>query len=139
MIDKASTTNGGFDPVNGYDYGQLISKTYYAADADKSGKTNYLHTISKTFINGRKLITDAHGKKLSRAQRTRLKRYAEVIKDNWEKIIAEAAFKYAGSVYKDIKKMQVIIESNGEIKPAYRAYVKHCCSSFTEFIIPLLN
>lgn len=220
MIDKAASTTGGFDPLTGYDYVQLISKfamgavfynqavdnyldegleankkpnnkpykegkhytgkehvwdeafgyfgapahtltlepkqvygiakrkdmqtadynkdnvvdlyremtyahAYYAADADKSGKTNYLHTITKAFIDGRKLITSADGKVLTDKQRSQLKAYAKTIKTNWEKVLAEATFKYAGSVYKDLEKLKAIVESNGNASKAFRDYGKH--------------
>ena len=98
---------------------------YYAADADKSGKTKYLHTVTKAFIDGRQLITDAGGKALSDVQRSQLKSFSETICSNWERVIAEATFKYAGSVYKDIQKLQIIIEANGDTTKAYRTYAKH--------------
>lgn len=222
MLDKAATTNKGFDPLTGYDYGQLFSKTamgavfynqavdsyldeklaadtkpndkpykdgaaytgkehvwdeafgyfgapanamaldaktayniakgkkaafaaadankdgkidlktemtyghaYYAADADKSGKTNYLQAITAAFIEGRQLITNAKGKKLSDGQRAKLTEYAQTIKTNWEKVIAEAAYKYAGSVYKDLKEITAKIDSDADLKPLYRNYAKH--------------
>lgn len=219
MIDKASQTNGGFDPLTGYNYPQLISKfamgavfynqavdnyldeklaadnkpnnepykegayytgkehswdeafgyfgapahalmldaqqaygiakkkdlgvadhnkdgkvdlyremtyghAYYAADADKSG-TNYLHTITTAFLDGRNLIASANGEALTDSQRTELMGYADKIKSNWEKVIAEAAFKYAGSVYKDLEKLQTIVESGGDAKKAFADYGKH--------------
>ncbi|PIE00746.1 MAG: DUF4856 domain-containing protein [Thiothrix nivea] len=98
---------------------------YYAAGADKGGKTNYLHNITQAFVDGRQLIADAGGKKLTDKQRSQLQAYAADIRSNWEKVIAEAAFKYAGSVYKDLKKIQSTVESNGDIKPVYRDYAKH--------------
>lgn len=220
MIDKASGTEGGYDPVNGYDYAQLISKTamgavfynqavdnyldeklaadtkpndkaykpgkpytgkehvwdeafgyfgapahaltlkpgtvkniakgkdgkaadangdgkvdlvtemtyahaYYAAGFDKGGKTTYLKDIMRAFIDGRQLITDAKGEKLSDAERTKLRGYAATIKKNWEKVIAEATYKYAGSVYKDLKAIEEVVENNGEIGKPMRTYVKH--------------
>ena len=103
---------------------------YYAAgfDAsvyDRSNGTNYLHTITKAFLDGRKLLTDAKGEKLTDEQRDRLKRHASVITQNWEKVLAEATFKYAGSVYKDMVKLQTITESNGDPSKQFRKYVKH--------------
>ncbi len=98
---------------------------YYAAGADKGGKTNYLHNITKAFVDGRQMIADAGGKKLTDKQRSQLQAYAADIRSNWEKVIAEAAFKYAGSVYKDLKKIQSTVDSNGDIKPVYRDYAKH--------------
>lgn len=103
---------------------------YYAADADKAG-TNYLNTITKAFIDGRQLIADAKGEALTDAQRTQLKQYAATIKTNWEKVIAEAAFKYAGSVYKDLQKIEKAISEDGskeggaDVTKDFRAYVKH--------------
>lgn len=98
---------------------------YYAADADKGEKTNYLHDITGAFISGRQLITDAKGQKLSDDQRTKLKGFADIIKQNWEQVIAEAAYKYAGSVYKDLKTITKIMDTDGDIKTAYRDYSKH--------------
>ena len=97
---------------------------YYAADADKSG-TNYLHTIFQAFLDGRKLIAAAEGEALSDAERAQLIGYADTIKTNWEQVIAEAVFKYAGSVYKDLEKLQIIVESDGDANDAFRAYGKH--------------
>jgi hypothetical protein len=101
----------------------VYAHAYYAADADKGGKTKYLHNIMSAFIGGRQLITDAKGEKLSDGQRTKLREYAGVIKKNWEQVIAEAAFKYAGSVYKDLKKLQSASED--ESVKIYRDYTKH--------------
>ncbi len=101
-----------------------FAHAYYAADADKSG-TNYLHTIVQAFLDGRRLITAADGQVLTDDQRRALMDYADVIKTNWEQVIAEAAFKYAGSVYKDLQKLQVIVESGGNAKDTFRDYGKH--------------
>lgn len=222
MIDKAAATEGGYDPLTGYDYAQLISKfamgavfynqavdnyldeglsadrkpnnkaykdgaaytgkehvwdeafgyfgapahalklspkeaysiaklkpdafakadangdgvvdlktemvyahAYYAAGADRSGKTEYLHTITKAFIEGRELITDAKGKALTDKQCTQLRAYAATISENWEKVIAEAVFKYAGSTYKDLQKLKATVEANGDASQIFRKYAKH--------------
>ena len=81
------------------------------------------------FLDGRQVITDAQGEVLTDAQRTALMGHANTIKENWEKVIAEAAYKYAGSVYKDLQKIETVIETNGEIAKPMRDYVKHWCSS----------
>lgn len=120
---KAADANG--DGVVDLYTEMTYGPAYYAADADKSGKTKYLHTITEAFIDGRQLITDAKGEKLSDGMRNKLKEYANTIKANWERVIAEAAYKYAGSVYEDLKKLQVIVESNGDIQETYRVYAKH--------------
>ena len=100
---------------------------YYAAgfDASSKGKTTYLHTITQAFLDGRKLIASAKGKKLTDAQRTKLKEYAAVIADNWQKVLAETVYKYAGSVYKDMTKLKTIIEAKGDTSKAFKDYVKH--------------
>ena len=40
-------------------------------------------------------------------------------------MIAEATFKYAGSVYKDIEKLRTIMEAKGDATKMYRTYAKH--------------
>lgn len=98
---------------------------YYAAGFDKGGKTTYLHNIVQAFVDGRLLLTEAKGENLTDAQRTELKGYAATIADNWQMVIAEAVFKYAGSTYKDLQKLNKLIESNGDIAADFRAYAKH--------------
>jgi len=103
----------------------IYAHAYYAANADSSGKTQYLHTITKAFIDGRQLITDAKGEKLSPEQLSELKAYAKVIKDNWELVIVEATFKYAGSVYSDALKLQAAIDTHQDVKPLFKNYIHH--------------
>lgn len=98
---------------------------YYAADADKSGETDYLHTITQAFLDGRRLISSAGGEALTEEQLAALQSHADTIKSNWEKVIAEAAFKYAGSVYKDLNKLNIIVDSDGDPREAFRDYAKH--------------
>ena len=38
---------------------------------------------------------------------------------------SQISFKYAGSVYKDIDKLQTIIEANGDTTKAFATYGKH--------------
>ena len=59
------------------------------------------------------------------AQRAELMAIADSIKTSWEQVIAEATFKYAGSVYKDLQKLITIVEANGDVGDAFRAYAKH--------------
>ena len=98
---------------------------YYASSFDKGGKTNYLKTVTGAFIDGRKLITSANGNKLSENQIMQLKSYAGKICDNWEAVIAEAVFKYAGSVYGDIEKIEKATASGSSIDKALSNYIKH--------------
>lgn len=98
---------------------------YYAADADKSGRTDYLHTITRAFLDGRRLIASAGGEALDEAQRDELESYADTIRTQWEKVLAEAAFKYAGSVYADLEKLDIIIDSGGDASEAFREYAEH--------------
>jgi hypothetical protein len=101
----------------------VFGPAYYAAGADKGGtkSTSYMPTIFKAFHDGRALIASADGEALSDEQRAQLKAYAEIIESNWEKTIAEAIFKYAGSVYNDIDKLQGAEDAD----KALRTYVKH--------------
>ena len=98
---------------------------YYASSFDKGGKTTYLHTIVQAFLDGRNLISSANGDALTDDQRSKLMGYAQVIKTQWQRVIAEAVFKYAGSVYGDIVKLEAAIEANGDAGKIYRAYAKH--------------
>ena len=97
---------------------------YYASGFDKGGKTNYLETVTRAFLDGRKIITGAGGNKLGWNERkgsNGILRQAEIICTNWEKVIAEAVFKYAGSVYKDLDKMK----DNTSDAKMFGKYVKH--------------
>ncbi|MEM7303289.1 MAG: DUF4856 domain-containing protein [Pseudomonadota bacterium] len=101
----------------------VFGPAYYAADADKSG-TKYMEAIVGSFIEGRKVITSAKGENLSADQLAAVQKHAANITSNWEKVLAEATFKYAGSVYKDIAKLGA---EKDEAKKAkiYRDYAKH--------------
>jgi len=101
----------------------VFGPAYYAAGADKGGNQNtqYMTTIFNAFRDGRALIASANGEALTDAQRAELKTYADIIETNWEKTLAEATFKYAGSVYKDIDK----IKSGENTDKALRNYAKH--------------
>lgn len=220
MIDKAAQTEGGYDPVNGYDYTQLISKFlmgavfynqavdnyldekldagnkpnntaykdgkpytgkehvwdeafgyfgspahgallsaeqvyniakkkdlsaadynkdgvvdlytemayahgYYAAGFDKGGKSSYFKDIVQAFLDGRNLLAKADAKALTDAQRSELRGYARTIKTNWEKVIAEAVFKYAGSTYNDLASLEKALDNGNDTKKIYRNYIKH--------------
>ena len=119
---KVADANG--DGVVDLKTEMTFAHAYYAADSDKAG-TKYMHTIVDASIKGRQLIRDADGAALTDQQRAQLMSYVRVIKTNWEKVIAEAAFKYAGSCYKDLEKLRTIVESNGNASKAFAAYGKH--------------
>jgi hypothetical protein len=102
-----------------------FAHAYYASSFDKGGNTNYMSTVTQAFIDGRSVITSANGENLTDAQRAQLVAYAEVIGSNWEKVIAEAVFKYAGSVYKDITKLEALMAENGDTTKAFATYAKH--------------
>ena len=74
---------------------EMTCNAYYASAFDKGGKTNYLATITKAFVDGRQLVADAEGEKLSDGERGKLVNLAGVIV-LIGKVIAEAVFKYAG-------------------------------------------
>ena len=119
---KVADANG--DGVVDLKTEMTFAHAYYAADSDKAG-TKYMHTIVDAFIKGRQLIRDADGAALTDQHRAKLMSYVKVIKTNWERVIAEAAFKYAGSCYKDLEKLRTIVESNGDASKAFAAYGKH--------------
>ena len=102
-----------------------FAHAYYASSYDKGGKTNYYETVTQAFIDGRKIITAANGEKLSSSQRAELNALRDTIVSNWEKVIAESVFKYAGSVYNDLEKLETILESNGDTSKAFATYAKH--------------
>ena len=102
-----------------------FAHAYYASSYDKGGKTNYLATVNQAFIDGRQVITDANGRNLNFDERTKLLAQRDIIVDNWQKVIAESVFKYAGSTYKDIVALEIIIEANGDTSDAFRTYAKH--------------
>ncbi len=102
----------------------VFQPAYYAASFDKGGKSSYMADIMRAFIDGRELIASANGQNLTDAQRATLKGYAATIEENWEKVLAEATFKYAGSVYKDITAITEAADDDARAK-AYRSYAKH--------------
>ena len=97
-----------------------FAHAYYASSYDKGGKTNYLETVTHAFLDGRKLISEANGENLTNAQRSQLYDYANIIATNWEKVIAESVFKYAGSVYKDMVKLE-----DDASEKNFATYAKH--------------
>jgi hypothetical protein len=119
----ASDANG--DGVVDLKSEMTFAHAYYASSFDKGGKTNYLHTVTRAFLDGRKLITSANGEALTDSQRAQLRSYAEIIGENWERVIAESTFKYAGSVYKDITKMEEMMDAGEDVASTYAKYCKH--------------
>lgn len=101
-----------------------FAHAYYAAGFDKSG-TSYLKDIVQAYIDGRQLITNANATELTDAQRSKLRAYADIIKTNWQLVLAEAAYKYAGETYKDLVKLITIVESNGNANKVFKDYSKH--------------
>jgi len=99
-----------------------FGNAYYAADADKSG-TDYLQTITATFLAGRELIASANGEALSAAELAQVQAYAATIEEEMTKVLAEAIFKYAGSVYVDIAKIRD--DKNNIPDDVYSDYIKH--------------
>ena len=107
-------------------YGEMaFGPAKYAAGASTK-EVNYVRNITKAFIDGRELIVSAKGKLLSDSQRIELKKQASIIKTNWEKVLAEAAFKYAGETYEDLLVLNKITEGGkGDVKKAFAKYSKH--------------
>ena len=122
---KEAFTAGDFNK-NGkidLDTEMLYAHAYYAASSDTSGKSNYLHTITQAFIDGRAIISSAKGEKLSAEQRTELMKQVDIIKTNWELVIAEAAFKYAGYTYEYALKVQAAVDKNETVDKDYKSYI----------------
>jgi len=101
----------------------VFAHAYYASSFDKGGKTSYMEDITRAFIDGRKLITSANGEKLSDAQRSQLMGYVDTISKNWEKVIAESVFKYAGSTYKSLVALETV--SNDDLAKEFSKYMKY--------------
>ena len=122
--DMASADFNGDGVVDVYSE-YTYAHAYYASSYDKGGKTNYLATINQAFIDGRKIIAGVGGRNLNFTERTALLAERDIIRDNWQKVIAESVFKYAGSTYKDILALEKIMADNGDTSEAFRKYAKH--------------
>lgn len=122
LAAKADANGNGSVDLHGE---MAYAHAYYAAGFDKDGDTDYLHTIAQAFYDGREVISKANGKTLSKRERNKLTDFAQEIAENWELVLAEATFKYAGSVYDDLEKLNIIVEADGNAGDAYRTYAKH--------------
>ncbi len=120
--DLASADHNG-DGVVDLKSEYVFAHAYYASSFDKGGKTSYMEDITRAFIDGRKLITSANGEKLSDAQRSQLMGYVDTISKNWEKVIAESVFKYAGSTYKSLVALETV--SNDDLAKEFSKYMKY--------------
>ncbi|MCJ8341191.1 MAG: hypothetical protein MJK10_22260 [Pseudomonadales bacterium] len=114
-----SNNSGSIDLSSEMTYANV----YYAASADLGGKSNYLHIITRALIDGRQLITKVNSEKLSSRARVQLLSYADIIKNNWELVIAKAAFKYAGRIYSSILKLQIAVENNQDAGTLFKDYI----------------
>ena len=101
----------------------VFAHAYYASSFDKGGKTSYMEDITRAFLDGRKLITSANGEKLTDAQRSELMGHVSVISENWQKVIAESVFKYAGSTYKSLVALEDV--SNDDLANEFSKYMKY--------------
>ena len=78
MRDAEANSNGVVNLKSEMNY----AHAYYAAGFDKGGNTCYYNTISTAFIDGRQVIADANGEKLTNAKRREVKRHARTICSN---------------------------------------------------------
>jgi hypothetical protein len=90
----------------------VFAHAYYASSFDKSGNTDYFNTVTQAYLDGRKLITAANGENLTDAERAKLVAYADTIATNWEKVIAEAVFKYAGETYETLVALESVSDED---------------------------
>lgn len=123
MSDLAAADANG-DGVVDLKTEYVFGNAYYAAGADRGGITEYLPTIVGAFIDGRAVITGAAGENLSAEELAEVQGHARTIADTWERVLAEAIFKYAGSVYKDIATLNEAEDEAAKAK-AYANYAKH--------------
>ena len=80
--------------------------------------------ITRAFLDGRKLITAANGEKIPfGSPQARLKEHVNTISTNWEKVIAESVFKYAGSTYKSLVALEDV--SNEDLSKEFSNYMKY--------------
>ena len=131
MRDAYANGNGVVNLKSQMNY----ADAYYAAGFDKGGNTSYYNTITTAFNDGWQVIADANREKLTNAQRREVKRHARTICSNWEKVIAEVVFKYAGSVYSNIEAAKATMGGNmwqvkgsteqAEHEAALRKYAKY--------------
>lgn len=101
----------------------VFAHAYYASSFDKGGKTSYMEDITRAFLDGRKLITSANGEKLTDTQRSELMGHVSIISENWQKVIAESVFKYAGSTYKSLVALEDV--SNTDLAKEFSKYMKY--------------
>lgn len=125
---KKADANG--DGIIDFKSEHVFGPAYYAAAFDRSAikagrPTGYTHKIFGAYVEGRQVIAAAKGEALSASQISKLKSLAAVIRENWERVLAEAVFKYAGSVTKDMAKIKAALDAGNDPKKLYRAYVKH--------------
>ncbi len=103
----------------------VFGPAYYAAGFDRTGKTDYLHGIMRAFVEGRHVIAAAKGEVLSAGRHAALRDHAATIEKLWQQVLAEAVFKYAGSVYKDMAILKSVLDANGDPARATATMVKH--------------
>ena len=105
--------DGSISRYTEYNYGA----SYYAASFDKDEKSTYGPDIMNAWLEGRTVITnavdgDGFARALTDEERTSLRDFAVVIQKNWEMVIAEAVYKYAGSSYSDLTELELGTETN---------------------------
>ena len=99
----------------------VLTKTNYEiTSATAAQERNINSFVMEAGSTG--FLVNAKGKILSQDQRNKLKGYASIIAMNWQKVLAEATFKYAGSVYKDMRALKTIIAANGDSTKALKNY-----------------
>lgn len=107
---------------------------YYAADADKNSSddspSTYGSDIMDAWLEGRQVIADAvdddgYARVLTDSERDELMTHADTIRSNWEMVIAEAVYKYAGSSHSDIEDYQNAIANSETGEEELQDYYHH--------------
>ncbi len=101
---------------------------YYAASFDRDDKgSTYGKDMMNAWLNGRTLIANAvdvngDARNLTDAERTSLKAYAVTIQRNWEMVLAEAVYKYAGTAHSTLATLQLDPTNTTKQKAYYKQW-----------------
>lgn len=103
---------------------------YYSAlfDKDDNSNTTYGEDIMNAFLAGRTVIANAvdgngDARKLTTAERTEIMGYAATVQQNWEKVFAEAVYRYAGLSHQKISALE-LVQDDANRKEYYKMWAE---------------